>query len=616
MTRSRRPSRLRGAMRRALVAASTGALLTLGCGVADPDVDVIELDRASLRLSDSIVPSEVKLPHRFSAADRAISNGGRYRFSFEIDEMPGEPWAVYLPELRMNAVVHLNGERIGDGGSIAEPVARNWNRPLLFLVPRGVLRTGENRLDVRLYASPTSTPRLARVHVGPERHLWSAHARAVFRHITVRQISVVFLWLIALATAVLAVRGAAPLSSLWLGATATLIGFGQLDGFIRDIPVSTLAWQVTNTVAYLAGMVCFVVSVHRLVGVRAPRFEAALAGLAALVAIVSATVASEYFVATTTGILSSSAAILAYALWRGYRSGSGGIRRAVVIFTLVLLSLGAVDAAHALSESTAVAPRATGLVPVVVAAFTGWMLLETLRQILDRNDQLNAELDRRIAHRESELARSHERLRAMERSATLAGERGRLVREMHDGLGSLLVSTLALVEGGEQRGAVIADALREVLDEMRLMLDSLEPDEDDLAALLGRVRARLSPRLARAGLRVDWQLPHDERMPPLEPTTLHHVMRIVQEAIGNVIRHAEAGTIAIRTHLEARGEAPGIAIEIHDDGKGLPPGAGASRRGLAHMRKRSDDIGGQLEFDSSTDGTRVRLWFPIATSDA
>jgi signal transduction histidine kinase len=203
----------------------------------------------------------------------------------------------------------------------------------------------------------------------------------------------------------------------------------------------------------------------------------------------------------------------------------------------------------------------------------------------------------------------------MERGITLQGERGRLVREMHDGLGSLLVSTLALVEGGERRGAVIADALREVLDEMRLMLDSLEPDEDDLAALLGRVRARLAPRLVRAGLRVDWQVPVDVTLPALEPLTLHHVMRILQEAVGNVVRHAGATTISIRTRLE---EDPsgvrGIALEIRDDGHGMSDGARTSPRGIAHMRKRTEEIQGRFEIESTDEGSAIRIWFPIERS--
>ena len=594
-----------------LALGSIGLLVITACSVAPTQGEILVLDAASLRLNQSTVLRDVALPHRFSPKDRAVANGGTYTLRFSLDALPGDIWAVYLAELRMNAVVHLNGRRIGDGGSIEEPIARNWNRPLLFPNPRNTLRGGENRIEIELYASPTSTPRLARVRVGAQRDLARIYERAVFRHITVRKVAVAFLWLIALATTVLAVRGAAPLSSLWLAATSWLIGFGQLDGLVRDIPVSTLAWQVTNTTAYVAGMVCFVVSVHRHVEIRAPRFEIALGVFAATLALGSAWIDSDHFVRATTGILSLSAAVLAYALWRAYRAGGGSTRRGIVALTIALLALGAIDAAHAVLGIGAEAPRASGLVPVVVAAFTGWMLLETLRQIVDRNDQLNAELDQRIADRERELARSHERLRTMERGATLTNERGRLVREMHDGLGNLLVSILALVEGGERRAPIIADALREVLDEMRLMLDSLEPDEDDLASLLGRVRARLSPRLVRAGLQVDWRIPVDASLPPLEPVTLHHVMRIVQEAIGNVIRHAHAETLSIRTRIEAIDGVEGIAVEITDDGCGMPDSAKTSRRGLAHMRKRADEIDGRLEIDASAAGTTIRVWFPV-----
>lgn len=80
------------------------------------------------------------------------------------------------------------------------------------------------------------------------------------------------------------------------------------------------------------------------------------------------------------------------------------------------------------------------------------------------------------------------------------------MRDMHDGVGSTLVSTLALVERGNSTPEVVASTLREAVDELKLTIDSLDDSDHDLVTLLATLRYRLTPRLERAGLTVDWRV--------------------------------------------------------------------------------------------------------------
>ena len=106
-------------------------------------------------------------------------------------------------------------------------------------------------------------------------------------------------------------------------------------------------------------------------------------------------------------------------------------------------------------------------------------------------------------------------------------------------------------------------------DEMRLMLDSLDPAENDLLAVLATMRARIEPRLATHGLRIDWQVAPTQPLPDLTPSVVLHVLRIVQEAISNTIRHARAQTITVRTGEMSSGGRSGVFVEICDDGCGF-----------------------------------------------
>jgi signal transduction histidine kinase len=80
------------------------------------------------------------------------------------------------------------------------------------------------------------------------------------------------------------------------------------------------------------------------------------------------------------------------------------------------------------------------------------------------------------------------------------------MRDVHDGVGGQLVSALSLVERGHADANAVAETIRAALEDLRLVIDSMDPLEDDLLSVLGSVRSRLEPRLARHGLRFAWQV--------------------------------------------------------------------------------------------------------------
>jgi signal transduction histidine kinase len=92
------------------------------------------------------------------------------------------------------------------------------------------------------------------------------------------------------------------------------------------------------------------------------------------------------------------------------------------------------------------------------------------------------------------------------------------------------------------------------------------------------------------------------------------VLRILQEAVTNVLRHARATRIRVATRERAGdGGRPGVVVEVGDDGVGIAPGAAAGR-GLANMAFRAQRLGGELRVGpvEAGPGTRVELWLPLA----
>jgi len=238
------------------------------------------------------------------------------------------------------------------------------------------------------------------------------------------------------------------------------------------------------------------------------------------------------------------------------------------------------------------------------------MQLEKYRRIsqaLAEAQRLNAALEERVREKQHELERQFETMQRLAREAAIAEERRRILADMHDGIGGQLIATLSLVEGGEAAPGQVAGALRECIDDLRLAIDSLEPTEQDLLPVLGNLRYRLEPRLKARGVALDWRVRDLPRLACLTPQNVLHVLRILQEAFTNVLKHAQATRVRVATASDAHG----VSIEISDDGQGFDPLAGRPGRGLASMHNRARAVGGELALRSSAEGTTLSLRLPL-----
>ncbi|WP_295987594.1 sensor histidine kinase [uncultured Variovorax sp.] len=225
-------------------------------------------------------------------------------------------------------------------------------------------------------------------------------------------------------------------------------------------------------------------------------------------------------------------------------------------------------------------------------------------------EELNASLAHRLQAREAELELSHRRLREVERQQTISDERQRLMQDMHDGLGSSLISAIRSVEGGGMSDDKVSQILKSCLDDLKLTLDSLEPIEADLLVLLATLRYRLEPRLEGTGVSLRWEVQELPALDWLDPSSALHILRIVQESISNILRHTRASDIRVGTSLAA----DGVRVTIEDNGQGFDVDkamATSSGRGLQNQRRRAGAIGGSVSWESLPTGTRFVLWLPM-----
>lgn len=240
-----------------------------------------------------------------------------------------------------------------------------------------------------------------------------------------------------------------------------------------------------------------------------------------------------------------------------------------------------------------------------------WFVV-TVRPIpsIDRLRNLLRHFAQRSARRERVLSANHARLTQLERERAAAEERQRIMRDLHDGLGSRLFTSLLRVERGEMDQQQVAAALRDCIADMRLALDALSThDDSDVGAAFGDFMFRWQPQLLAAGVQTNWHIALGLGPLALPPHGTLQLLRIAQEALTNVVRHAQA----TRVELGLTRQRDWLELRIEDDGIGLPRGpAGRHQRGIANMRARAEQLGGVLELLGCTTGTRLRVLLPLA----
>jgi len=208
----------------------------------------------------------------------------------------------------------------------------------------------------------------------------------------------------------------------------------------------------------------------------------------------------------------------------------------------------------------------------------------------------------------ADLQHSRERL-----VGALEDERRRLRRDLHDGLGPQLSSqTLTLAAARQllhqqpaEADALLAEAITHaqaaVTDIRRVVYDLRPPALDDLG-LAGALRAQAA-EFGASGVHFTVSTP--ERLPPLPAAVEVACYRIAQEALTNVVRHAQAQHCALSLALDG-----GLSLEVADDGRGLS--GNRAGVGLSSMRERAAELGGQcLITPGPAGGTRVLARLPL-----
>lgn len=555
--------------------------------------------------------ARVDLPDSWSKQSRSRKTIGWYRLPVTLAadfEAAPFPVSIYIPRATNNIALFIDGKLLGVSGDIANKEV-SWNTAQYFVLPTGLLRSGENEIYLRLHPDGFGRAGLSSVYVGstvPVRGMWETRyfvQNTLPKFITgmVLLSGVVALW-------IWAKRRAEAMFGLY-ALMCLVSAVRTIHYFIRDYtspfaPVAVPALGIATALQLSFAL--------RFANDRSPRFERAVWAFV-LISTVTLLVAPDSWSGPATRYFNYALGAIGIAiLWVLVRSLSRNfsIENLLMLFALVVnAALGIHDLVNYLEllgyDRLYLLPLGLPLFVVAVAA----LLVSRFVGTLNNYETLNAELSDRVNEREKQLEQSFAQVRLLDKQRATAEERQRLMRDMHDGIGSHLMSTLALARMGTLSPKQMSEALTDCIDELKITIDSLEPVESDLLVVLGNLRYRLGPRLNAAGITLEWAV---KDLPPLEyldAENVRSVLRIVQEAFTNTLKHANAKKITLTTSVDYPNNR--VLVSVADDGLGLAE-AHANGRGIENMKSRAAKLGGNLEITHiEGGGTCLKLYLPV-----
>ena len=199
-------------------------------------------------------------------------------------------------------------------------------------------------------------------------------------------------------------------------------------------------------------------------------------------------------------------------------------------------------------------------------------------------------------------------------------ERNRLARDLHDSVKQqvFVINTAAATaetrlasdpESAREAIAQVRSSAREAMTELEAMLDQLRAVPLELTTLVGALRKHAEAFQFRSGVPVTvtiGDLPANDAPPP---GAANAAFRVAQEALANVARHARAS----RVELSLSRSDPGLTLVIRDNGGGFDATRPPSGMGLANMRSRAAEVGGQLNVSSQAGETTIAFTMPLVT---
>jgi len=534
---------------------------------------------------------------------------------------------VELPSVTHNASVFVNDHWVGQSGQFEPSVSRHHNEPLLFKFSSDQLHLGFNKINVRVKSSNASQGLLGQFYVAPASALQESFHWKHFVRVDFIQWLTLSMFVYAGLTLLFFI--ARPKDPVY-GYFSALIFFWamhNLNLFVNYIPVSDSLWEAMTVSTLGWAVVMMIMFNHRYLGSINRRIET-------LILMFSIAGLGIFFIPDTGYILAFGYVVwdsfliiigiyAQYYLLHAYIKHKNKDAYLLTLIGIPLLVLGLHDILvvnHLIDAQEGLIIQFS-IVPTFL--IFSWFLIRRFLYSINKAEQLAVTLERRVEEKQHSLEIQYKQINEFEKQDVLAKERERLMRDMHDGIGGQLISIVTILSEHKEPILVkIREKIQNSIGDLRFVIDSLDPFLNDFPTLLGTMRGRLSDQLSAVNIELEWAITDLPELESLTPSQSLHIMRIIQEAVTNSIKHSGTQRLKIATGMieqeTINNDQMLVFVDIIDYGSGhdgLNESTSRASRGLTNMKYRAEQLHARLDIDFKQAGTTVGLVLKIKKGD-
>lgn len=524
------------------------------------------------------------------------------------------PLGVALDYLNMAGAIYANQELLWRDARLTEPLSRSWNMPRFLALPASALTLDHNALFVQVVGASRFDSGLGRVVISDIDTAAAHHDSHRFFFRTLPGVNLVIsLTLGALFLALWLMRRQDAAYGWYALTSAFWAAF--LSNTLVTTPwpfATTESWSraITASMVLFCGSLCLFL--WAFAGQRFGRLAKVLGLVCALTVLLLVLMPPHWYEPVTIGVFAGCMAMFMAVCLQFIVVATR--TRSVEHLLLAACLVGFVIAAgHDALLMLRAIPQGAPLTPVTAPLITLGMsliLASRFTRSLKRVESFNGELEMQVNSARDHLARTLTREHQLELDNVRLGERLQLAHDLHDGLGSSLVRSIALVE---QSGPAMASnqylsMFKSLRDDLRQVIDASNSASAAVPETplqwLAPVRHRFVQLFDELGIDSEWVIA--PAWPgPLTMKQLLELTRILEEALTNAIKHSRAS----RLHVSFEPHAPGRAqLQIQDNGVGFEVALVTESMlgiGLRSMQARASRIGCHLQISSSRAGSRI-----------
>lgn len=600
-------------------------VLGLLWGAAPVHAAVLTQARATVTVGGVTSQQDVQLPYHWDRVHHGQEGEAVFEMAFTAPAGLSEPYGLFLRRVGSTAEVRLNGNLLARFGDLQRPNRDDYAKaPQYVAIPEQLL-SASNVLQVHIRADGGRRGGLSALEVGPHSAVYPHFTEAHTSRVLVSVVVAIFSFLMGGAALALWYTQVDPTAApphsrdgIYLAA-----GLGELCWALRvgDVawaqpPVAWPLWGGIVTVAFAGWFCCMglfcqrVAGWNRLPSMRWVRWVlASLFGSSIVASVLSFSLQETAYI--TVWLACANVLFMVY----GGVFLVGALRQRERTWQVLAL-VGALNILMGLHDWVEIrisnhydSDAWIRYSSVLFGLVLGYVVLTRFRTATAQASNLLATLSARVADKEAELRASYAQLEALAREQARTAERTRILRDMHDGVGSHISSAMQQLQSDRENSrhgsrAEVLRTLRDAMDQLKLSIDSMHLPPGDVTALLANLRYRLEPRFSAMGMALQWDVDLLPIVPRLDFEAMRQLQFMLFEALSNVLQHARASVLRVQAHGD-----PGILIRVVDDGVGFDAQS-AQSKGLGAMRERAAAIGADLRISSRPGETVVEIAFP------